>query len=165
MDNMIRISGIVSESIVDGTGIRYVIFTQGCIHNCKGCHNPETHDPQGGKLKSSDEIFDEVSRNPLLKGITFSGGEPFLQAEKLANLAMKIKNIGKDIWCYTGFCYEELLGNTVDNSLKLLSLVDVLVDGKFELEQRDLTLLFRGSKNQRVIDCKKSLRQKEITLW
>ena len=165
MDNMLKISGVVSESIVDGAGIRYVVFTQGCLHNCEGCHNPETHDLNGGKLKSIDEIFDEVSRNPLLKGVTFSGGEPFLQVEKLIELAKNIKAINKDIWCYSGFSYEQLIANKAPNSLELLKLIDVLVDGKFELKQRDLTLLFRGSKNQRIIDCKKSLKKNEIVLY
>lgn len=161
-NSLIKISGIVSESIVDGEGIRYVIFTQGCYHRCEGCHNPHTHDPNAGEYKPIDDIVQDVCNNPLLKGITLSGGEPFLQAEALSVLATKVKESGKDVWAYTGYTYEELIKDS--DAMKLLNYVDVLVDGKFELANRDLTLKFRGSSNQRVIDCQKSLELKTVVL-
>lgn len=161
----IKIAGIVSESIVDGEGIRYVIFTQGCPHNCKGCHNAHTHDCNQGKLKAIDEIIEEVRHNPLIKGVTLSGGEPFLQAEPLAELAKSVKAVGKDVWVYSGFTYEKLLDGEIDGAKQLLSECDVLVDGKFELEKRDLTLRFRGSSNQRVIDVKSSLEEGKPVIY
>ncbi len=154
----IKISGIIKESIVDGDGIRYVVFTQGCPHKCKGCHNPETHDFNGGFLKSIDEIFNEISSNPLLKGVTFSGGEPFCQQDGLLLLAKKVKELGKDIWCYSGYEYDEI------KETQLMDYIDILVDGPFIEQEKDLLLKFRGSKNQRVIDVKKSKQQNKIVL-
>lgn len=163
-DNILRISGIVSESIVDGKGIRYVIFTQGCPHNCKGCHNPQTHDFSQGENKEISEIISEVKQNPLLMGVTLSGGEPFCQAETLIPLSEELKALGLNIWAYSGYTYEQLIDNVQPFTNKLLSLVDVLVDGPFILTERDLTLQFCGSKNQRVIDCNKSREQKQVVL-
>lgn len=162
---IINTFGIVKESIVDGIGIRYVIFTQGCPHNCKGCHNPETHEFVVKKNVCADEILEDIKKNPLLKGVTFSGGEPFCQSEPLLYIAKKVKEMGKDIWCYSGYTFDELEKNPHPFSAELLELVDVLVDGKFILEERDLRLKFRGSKNQRVIDCKKTREMGKITLY
>lgn len=161
----IKIAGIVSESIVDGEGIRYVIFTQGCPHNCEGCHNIHTHDCQKGKLKPIDEIINEVRHNPIIKGVTLSGGEPFMQAESLVKLARSVKADGKDVWVYSGFTYEKLLDGEIQGAQELLNECDVLVDGKFELEKRDLTLRFRGSSNQRVIDVKSSLQEGKPVIY
>ncbi len=157
MDSL-RISGIVNDSIVDGPGLRTAIFVQGCPHHCDGCHNPDTHDFNGGKLICFDDIISKIKENPLLSGVTFSGGEPFCQAGKLALLGKQIKSLGLNIITFTGYTFEELLDMPEEaEALKLLSVTDILVDGKFDKSQRDMNLLFRGTKNQRVIDVKKSL--------
>lgn len=163
MNNIIRISDIVHESIVDGTGIRYVIFTQGCLHNCDGCHNPDTHDLNAGTQVNIDEVVAAVSADPLLDGVTFSGGEPFLQANALVALSREIKRLGKNIWAYSGYTFEQLMDD--EEKTRLLKNIDVLVDGLYVQELRDLTLKFRGSSNQRVIDCVKSLEQNKIVLY
>lgn len=155
----IRIAGTVSESIVDGPGFRYTIFVQGCPHNCPGCHNPQTHDFNGGRIVDTDELFAECVEDPLNRGVTFSGGEPFCRAEGLYELGKRFKERGYGIWCYTGWTWEELLkkAETEEYVGKLLSIVDVLVDGRFRLERRTLSLPFRGSENQRLIDVRASL--------
>ena len=164
---LIRIAGTVSESIVDGPGIRYTIFTQGCPHHCEGCHNPETHDFSGGRLADTDKIYNHIAENPLLKGITFSGGESFCQPAPLYDLAKRIKeNTKLDIMAYTGFTFEQLVekSKTDEDVKNLLSVVDILVDGKFILAQRSLELHFKGSRNQRIIDCKKSLETGNVVI-
>ena len=143
----IRIAGIVSESITDGEGIRFAIFMQGCLRKCKGCHNPSTHDLDGGKVVDTSELIEQIKSNPLLAGITLTGGEPFLQIAPAAELAKAVKNLGLNVWCYTGYKIEEL----PTNAFELLEYVDVLVDGEYIESQRDLELKFRGSKNQRII--------------
>lgn len=158
----IRLSGIVGDSIVDGTGIRLTVFVQGCTHNCKGCHNPQTHDLNGGYLADTDDILEKALKNPLLEGLTFSGGEPFLQPLPLTDLAIKAHKAGYNIFCYTGFLYEQLLNDS--EKKKLLENVDFLVDGPFIEEQKSLLLNFRGSKNQRIIDVKKSLRSGSVVV-
>lgn len=161
-NNLIKVAGFVRESIVDGPGIRYVIFTQGCYHNCPGCHNPQTHDPKKGFQISTDEIFSEIKQNPLLQGITFSGGEPFLQASNLLNLAYQVKKIGLDIVTYTGYLFEDILYSKDDAQIKLLNATDILIDGKFVQNLKHEDLQFRGSSNQRIIDVKKSLNQGHV---
>lgn len=157
MNNLIRLSGIEYESLVNGPGMRRVFFSQGCKHNCKGCFNPETHDFNGGILCNMDELINDVSNNPIIKGITFSGGDPFEQADKFSYMAKAFKKINLNIWCYTGYLFEDLL-NIKDGSVKsLLNNIDVLVDGKFIIDQKSDSLKFRGSKNQRIIDVKQSL--------
>ena len=156
----IRISGIVEESIVDGPGIRLVVFTQGCNHNCPECHNPHTHDFNGGYEIDIDEIIELVKNNPLLDGITLSGGEPFDQAESCSNLADLIKSMGLNVITYTGYTYEVLTQNI--NYMKLLEKTDLLIDGRFDIAKKDLTLDFRGSSNQRIIDTIKSLENNNI---
>lgn len=157
----LRIAGIVRESIVDGDGIRFTLFTQGCPHHCVGCHNPDTHDFNGGYEIETHKILDEFKKNPLLSGITFSGGEPFCQAEALSCLAREIKELGKNIWVYSGYTYEELIDISKKDKYvdSLLHECDVLVDGKFEIEKKSMLLRFRGSKNQRIIDLKSSLNK------
>lgn len=157
MEQTIRIAGLVKESIVDGPGFRYTLFTQGCPHHCPGCHNPETHDFAGGRLITVDEVTEDFFKNPMLKGITLSGGEPFAQAQVLASLAERIRAKGKDVVVYTGYTFEQLLSGMVPHAQELLAQTDLLIDGRFELEQRDLTLKFRGSANQRILDCPRSL--------
>lgn len=158
MSNMklIRISGIESESIVDGKGIRYVIFTQGCPHHCPGCHNPQTHPFDGGKLVSIEDILDDISkRKNWIDGITISGGEPFCQIYQCALIAEKAHEMGLSVWCYTGYLFEDLYGQGIE----LLKHIDVLVDGPFVQAEKSLELDFRGSRNQRVIDIPESLKE------
>ena len=146
----LRLFGCVNDSIVDGPGLRYAIFVQGCYHNCLGCHNPKSHDVNGGYLKEIDE-------NPLLDGVTLSGGEPMLQVEALIELSKEIKKRNLNIVLYSGYTYEQIISDV--NKKRLLELCDMLVDGKFELEKRSLSLLYRGSSNQRLINIQKSLKQ------
>lgn len=148
----IRIAGIEPESIVDGPGLRYVIFSQGCTHNCPGCHNPETHSFFGGTVDETSRIVDEIMENPLLSGVTFSGGDPFAQPEAFIDIAERLSGKGLGIWCYTGYTLEELLDKGTAAQKMLLSLVDTLVDGRFILSRRTLSIPFVGSSNQRVID-------------
>lgn len=160
----IRIAGVVRESIVDGPGIRFVVFCQGCPHHCPGCHNAVTHDFDGGYDCSVEKILAAIDANPLLDGVTFSGGEPACQPEGFLVLAKAVKERGLDIVMYSGYTYEELLLMAEgDGALDaLLQLVDVLVDGRYEADRRDLTLLFRGSRNQRAIDLAKTRQAGEI---
>ena len=146
----LRIAGIVDDSIVDGEGGRLTVFTQGCPHHCHGCHNPQTWSLDGGHEVDTEEIVQKLKENPLLSGITFSGGEPFLQPAPLADLARAAHSLGLDVWSYTGFTLEELEKRT--DAQQLLNEVDMLVDGPYVEALRDLTLRFRGSSNQRIID-------------
>ena len=148
----LRISGIAEESIVDGPGLRYVVFTQGCPHHCRGCHNPETHDPGGGILRDTDDLLQAVEENPLLSGVTFSGGEPFLQPEPLAAMARKVKKAGKTVLVYTGYTLEQLVADRNAAVRELLLLTDTLVDGPYIEALRDPDLTFRGSANQRILN-------------
>lgn len=156
--NTIRLAGVVRESIVDGPGLRFTVFCQGCPHDCEGCHNPATHDFEGGYDCEISKIIAAVDENPLLDGVTFSGGEPMCQPEAFAALAGELKKRKLNIMVYTGYTYEELLrlAETRPAIGKLLELTDYLVDGRFVLAQRDLTLPFRGSANQRILDMEKT---------
>ena len=155
----LRLAGVIRESIVDGPGIRMTVFTQGCPHHCKGCHNEQTWDFSGGYDSSTERILEEAKKDPILRGLTFSGGEPFSQAEALSVLAKEAKENGYDIFCYTGYTFEHLLSqfDAHPEYKELLSNCDWLVDGPFILEKRSLMLRFRGSTNQRILDVKKSL--------
>ena len=166
MDVYIRIAGLVKESIVDGPGIRMVVFAQGCKQKCPGCHNPETHSFHGGTLVTVDSILEQAKTNPLLDGITLSGGEPFEQAEAFALLAREAKKLNLDVVTYTGYTYEYILEKSpVHRGWEaLLSQTDILVDGRFELDKRNLLLKFRGSENQRIIHVKKSKAQNRIVI-
>ena len=152
-----RIANFIQDSVVDGPGLRFVLFTQGCPHHCPGCHNPETHDFAGGSEYSTDEIIAALLRNPLTDGITFSGGEPFSQPGDCAVIAKAAKAHGLNVWAYTGFTLESLLQDTRPGMQDFLTLCDVLIDGPFLLAERSLMLKWRGSKNQRVLDVPKSL--------
>lgn len=160
-----RIAGTLAHSLVNGEGWRFVIFTQGCPHHCPGCQNPETHDPQRGKEISLDELKKEMAeqKQKLTDGVTFSGGDPFLQPGECADLAEYAHSIGLDVWAYTGWTYEELLQDTSKRAF--LEKVDILVDGPFLLEQKSENCKFRGSNNQRIIDVKKSLSEGKVILW
>lgn len=151
----LRIAGAIQESIVDGPGIRYVVFTQGCPFHCEGCHNPQSWDMDGGLEVSLGVLFRELKGDPLITGVTFSGGEPFMQPEALAVFARVLKSQGYSIWSYSGFTFEKLLRD--DRRRELLSYLDCLVDGQFVLAEKSLELDFRGSRNQRIIDVPKSL--------
>jgi len=152
----LMIAGIEPESIVDGPGIRFTVFVQGCPHKCFGCHNPQTHSFDGGTSIKCEEIMDQFKENPLLAGMTFSGGEPFCQPEALCILAKNVKDMGKNIIVYSGYTLEELLelGKMRPAILQLLRLTDYLIDGKYIESLRDLSLSFRGSSNQRFITIK-----------
>ena len=155
-------SDLQSDSIVDGEGIRTVIWTQGCSHNCPGCHNPATHDFKGGFLTDTDEINKELSLLKAQTGITFSGGDPLFQVEACTEIAKYAKKIGMNVWCYTGFTFEELIKS--DKNIEFLKYVDVLVDGKFIMAERSLNVDFRGSRNQRIINVPASLEAGEVVL-
>ena len=157
----IRIAGVVEESFVDGPGIRFAVFVQGCPHHCENCHNPETHDFSGGCVVDTDSLFEQCAENPLIKGVTFSGGEPFCQPEPCAYMAEKLKASGYHLMAFTGYTFEKLLemSKEDENIKKSLNLLDVIIDGKFILAQRSLGLRYKGSKNQRTIDVKESIKQ------
>lgn len=153
----IRLFGLVNDSIVDGPGFRLSVFTQGCPHGCPGCHNPGSHAMDGGKLRGIGEIVAMMDDNPLLDGITLTGGEPFMQCAACLELARAAHERGLNVWCYTGYTYETLLER--EDARALLDEVDVLVDGPFILSERSLELRFRGSRNQRVLDMKATRAQ------
>ena len=154
--NILRLFGIVEESVVDGPGFRYTVFVQGCPHGCPGCHNPGSHPFEGGTLRDIDSIFQEICQNPLLKGVTFSGGEPFCQPGPLARLAEMVHAKGLDVMIYSGWTLEQLQAMDDPAVQALLNQADYLVDGPFLLAERDLDLTFRGSANQRVLDMNKT---------
>lgn len=158
---MLNLAGLVGDSIVDGPGIRMTVFCQGCPHHCKGCHNAETWSFEGGTPMEEEEILQIISSNPLAKGVTFSGGEPFAQAAGFAKLAELLKEKGYEVASYSGYTFEELYDGTEEQQ-ELLRKIDVLIDGRYEEAKRNLTLVYRGSSNQRIIDVKKSLEKGEV---
>ena len=164
MKDTIRLAGIAYESLVNGPGIRRVFFSQGCNHNCKGCFNPETHDFLGGEEKNINELIEEVCKNPMIKGITFSGGDPFERAEEFAYMAKAFKEKNLNIWSYTGYTFEYIINNLESRTgwKELINNLDVLVDGRFEEDKAVDGLKFRGSTNQRIIDVKKSLKENKV---
>ena len=153
---MLDLAGISGDSIVDGPGIRTTVFTQGCPHHCPGCHNPETWDFGCGTEMAEETVLDIVRANPLCKGVTFSGGEPFCQAEGLARLGRMLKEQGYEVAAYSGYTFEQLLEGTPEQK-ELLATLDVLIDGPFLMEERSLELNFRGSRNQRILNVPASL--------
>ena len=160
-----RIADFVQDSIVDGPGLRFTLFTQGCVHHCEGCHNPQTHDPEGGREVSTDEIIKIMLSNPLTDGLTLSGGDPFCQPGDCAAVAAAAKAKSLNVWAYSGWTFEQLLRDERPEVQELLRHVDVLVDGPFVLSLRSLSLKWRGSTNQRLIDVQKSLDSGETVLW
>ena len=157
MKKTVRLAGIAYESLVNGPGIRRVFFAQGCKHNCKGCFNPETHSFDKGIVLEIDKLIKDVLENPMITGVTFSGGD-------FSYMAKILKNKGLNIWCYTGYTFEKLLDKMKENKdiRELLNNIDVLVDGKFEINNKKEELKFRGSSNQRIIDVNKSLALGQI---
>jgi len=154
---ILRLSGVIKESIVDGPGLRLAVFTQGCPHNCPGCHNPKTHDFSSGFIADTEKLLAAIDKNPLLSGITLSGGEPLCQAAQLLPFASGAKDRGKDIVCYTGYTFEHLITQSDPDIMNLLSKLDILIDGPYIESQRNLELRFRGSDNQRVLNMPASL--------
>lgn len=155
---MLNLAGLVGDSIVDGPGIRMTVFCQGCPHHCKGCHNAETWSFEGGTSMEEEEIVRIIRSNPLAKGVTFSGGEPFAQAAGFAKLAEMLKEQGYEVASYSGYTFEELYQGTKEQQ-ELLQKIDVLIDGRYEEEKRSLTIAYRGSTNQRILDVKQSLER------
>ncbi len=160
-----RIANWISDSIVDGPGLRLTVFTQGCPHRCPGCHNPETWDPAGGREVPLEELEALLAGNPLLQGLTLSGGEPFLQAGDCATLARRARRRGLDVWTYTGYRYEDLAEAGRADWEALLAATDVLVDGPFLQAQKSYAALFRGSDNQRLIDLRQTRAAGQVVLW
>lgn len=159
---IINVADITYDSIVDGPGLRNTLFVQGCSHHCEGCHNAQTWTTKPNQLMTTDEITSKLLSSTN-KAVTFSGGEPFEQAEGLTLIAKKLKENEFNLWSYSGYTFEEIKSNPI--KLELLKQLDVLVDGKFILQQRSLSLLYRGSHNQRVIDVQESLKQNKIVLF
>lgn len=160
-------SGVETDSIVNGTGLRAVVWTQGCRHHCRGCHNPESHDFLGGFITKTERINKEIAQLKFHQGVTFSGGDPMEQARACYEIGRFARGLGMDVWCYTGYTFEELVlkqDKGLDGVREFLGVIDVLVDGRFILEERSLSLPFRGSKNQRIIDVQKSLRVGRVVL-
>ena len=155
-------SPIVTDSVVDGRGLRTVIWCQGCHHNCAECHNPDTHDFKAGFEQDIDELVQEILAVDMQSGVTFSGGDPMMQAVSCTNIARQLKEKNINIWCYTGFTFEELL--TRPDCVEFLQYIDVLIDGKFEKSLKSYDLLFKGSENQRIINVPESLQQGNIVL-
>lgn len=164
-DKLMRWAGIEAESVVDGPGLRAVVFFQGCPHHCPGCHNPETWDPSLGHESTVGAVWEAIAEHPLLQGITLSGGEPFMQVEAAAYLASKAKAKGWNVMVYTGYTWEALMDHPDEDRQALLEHTDILVDGPFIQGERDHRLVFRGSRNQRIIRVPESLTAKSIVLW
>ena len=165
----IRIADIIGESIVDGPGYRMTVFTQGCPHHCEGCHNPHTHSFDGGKVVTVGEIVNKFKKNPLLSGITLSGGEPFCQSSACAEIAKAVHSLKKNVIVYSGYTFEQLfeMAKIKSDIYDLLTNSDILIDGRFDITQKSLELRFKGSKNQRTLDIKSSMsegRAVEITI-
>lgn len=160
------LAGLQEDSIVDGPGMRLAVFTQGCPHHCPGCHNPETW-PTGGVAWRVEELLDKIRHNALCGGLTLSGGEPLAQAASCAQLAQGAKEAGRNVWLYSGYTWEDIqrMMDEEEAVKRLMQHVDVLVDGPFMLAERDLTLLFRGSRNQRLVDVPGSLQSGALRLW
>lgn len=163
----LRLAGIVRESIVDGPGIRFTVFCQGCPHDCPGCHNPETHDFAGGSDCTISRLITEIDKDPLLAGVTFSGGEPLCQPEAFLQLAKEVKKRNLSITVFSGYTFEQIseMGEKNNAVNELMELTDILIDGPFINAERDLTLQFRGSRNQRIIDMNETRKEGKIVLW
>ena len=161
---IMRMYGLEQNSYVDGPGIRMAIFFQGCLHKCEGCHNPGSWPMYGGERVDTDDLVKKMANDPLLDGITLSGGEPFLQPQAALTLASFARKKSLSVWCYTGYTFEKIV-EWEDNRKTLLKNIDVLVDGPFKLEEKSLDIPWRGSRNQRLIDVQKSLDKGEVVLY
>ena len=161
----IRVAGLVGESIVDGPGLRFAVFAQGCAHSCPGCHNPHTHDPEGGRLEQVENIIEQIAKNPLLDGVTLTGGEPFLQAKELLPIAKYANENRLDLLIYTGHLWEDIIAENNPEAMALLACADIMIDGRFELAKRRLSMPYKGSENQRIINVRKSLEQGRVVVY
>ena len=157
-------ANIQPDSIVDGEGIRTVIWFQGCLHHCKECHNPETWNFDGGIEFDVEEIKAEIKNLKYQNGVTLSGGDPFFQPIAALEIAKYAHSLGLNVWCYTGFTFEELLDEDIAKK-EFLKNIDVLIDGRFEIAKKSLACKFRGSANQRIIDVTKSLENNKVVLY
>jgi len=164
MSETIRVAGIENDSITDGPGLRFTLFVQGCPRACPGCHNPQSIPLEGGELHTTEDLIGRIRKNPLLTGVTFSGGEPLIQAAALLPLAKMIHEDNLDLAIYTGYTFEEILKENDPDVLLLLSFADILIDGPYVIKKRNLSLRFRGSGNQRILDVPKSLAAREA-VW
>ena len=160
----IRLAGIIHDSLTNGEGMRRVFFSQGCTHNCRGCFNEHTHPFDGGRIFDVDKLVLDTINDPLIKGVTFSGGDPFQQAKPFMYMAIYLRNKGINIWSYTGYTLDEILRSNDIYKKQLLANIDVLVDGKYIEKYKVDGLKYRGSMNQRIIDVQKTLVSKKITL-
>lgn len=161
---VINVAGILEDSIVDGPGLRTAVFAQGCPRRCEGCHNPQSHAFGTGTDWTVDDLFAHIRKNPIVRGVTFSGGEPFSQAAPFAELGRRLKQAGYEVAAYTGNTFEALLRDGTPAQKALLETLDILIDGEFILAQRNLDLRFRGSANQRILDVPQSLAAGEA-VW
>lgn len=162
----LQIGGFLDNSLVNGDGMRSVIFVSGCMHNCEGCQNQAMQSSNYGDSVSIDDILCKIKKNmPIIKGVTFSGGEPFNSALALSKLSVGIKDQGLSIWCYSGYTFDEILHSGDKDKLMLLRLIDVLIDGKFYEELNEVASRYTGSSNQRIIDVQKSIIGNKIVLW
>lgn len=161
----INLYGTAADSIVDGPGLRFAVFVQGCSHHCPGCHNPGSQAFEGGTTVAIAELVEDIRKNGLVRDVTISGGEPFDQAEACAELASQLKARGYKLWTYTGYVYEDLAARDDEAVRTLLDMTDVLVDGPFVLSKKSLGLKYRGSSNQRLIDMEKTRTKGSVTLW
>lgn len=164
MSQTIQVSGVETDSIVDGPGMRFTVFTQGCPHCCPGCHNPETHSFQGGRAVEVEAIAKEIEKDPLCAGVTLSGGEPLCQPKPLAQLAELVNGMGKNVVCYTGYTWEQLIEQQDPDIMALLRQCKYVIDGPYVQELRTLNMKFRGSSNQRIIDVAASLKEGRAVL-
>lgn len=163
MGELINLAGIEYDSVVDGPGLRTTVFVQGCNHHCPGCHNPETQGA-GGYFTDTKLLAETLTMGRSMVHLTLSGGEPMLQAKALVDLVHRMReHTSVDVWCYTGFTWEELQKNA--DMKELAVLCDVIVDGRFVLALRDTSLLFRGSSNQRLIDVRRTLEEGKVIEW
>ena len=167
LNTKIRLFGVANDSIVDGPGLRYAIYTQGCSHHCEGCHNKESWPFSGGTVTTVQAILEDIGKNKLVKNVTLSGGDPFDQAAPVAVLAKELKVRGYGIWGYSGYTFEELQEKAKQDEdvAEILESIDVLVDGRFEMTKKSLSLKWKGSSNQRVIDINKTRTSGEIVLF
>ena len=163
----INLYGTAPDSIVDGPGLRYAVFVQGCTHHCPGCHNPESQPVVGGTPTAISDVLADIRANKLITGVTLSGGEPFEQPAACAALARALKADGYNLWAYSGYLYEQLLARAEAEPAvaELLAIIDVLVDGPFVEGQKSYTLKWRGSDNQRLIDVPRSQAEGRVVLW
>lgn len=159
----VRLAGTIPHSTVNGPGVRYVLFFQGCRHHCRDCQNPETWDFSGGTELPVTDITEELRNTRYIDGITLSGGDPLCQPEAAAEIARRAKEYGLSVWCYTGYTWEALLsGAAGESALAALQWIDVLVDGPFLPEEKTEQALYRGSGNQRLIDLPRSLEEHKV---